>query len=248
MKRQIVITTLILLCARLSAQTNVEIVGTAANGAGKEIELYCYEDMLTMTENRLDAARIDSTGTFHLGCYLTYPRQVYVQVENYSQCFYVEPGRRYEVYLPEFDWNQDEKRNIHLDPVALPLRFIGVDSTEMNLLMLRMDREMDSVIDTNRVFFDRRFKPDRRYMDTLEAAVYRALPDGENLFLNRYKEYTLAQMRLDMGFTSRKRLYARYIEPNPINYHDENYMGFLVKRGSDPVNADRRTERIRIAV
>ena len=105
-----------------AAQTNVLIKGTSTGAVGKHIELYGYDDMLTMTERLMDDASIAADGTFSLRCYANYPRLVFVQVENYSQSFYVEPGRTYEVYLPEFDWSVDEQRNVFLAPVPLPLR------------------------------------------------------------------------------------------------------------------------------
>ena len=210
-----------------AAQTNVEIVGQTANGTGKKIELLCYKDMLSMREVTLDATRIDEKGAFRLGCYLTYPRMVIVQVDNYSQCFFAEPGRRYEVVLDTFDWEMDERHNVFLDPVALPFLFQGVDSMDMNLQILRMDRVVDSVMERHRVFLDRRYHPNRHYMDTLDAAVRRAVPESDNAFLNRYREYRLAELRHEMGFFSRKSLYQKHIDGRPISYHDENYMHFF---------------------
>ena len=131
------------------AQTNVHIVGTSANAAGKTIGLYCYEDMLTCREVLLDNVQIDSTGAFRLGCYVNYPRLVFLQVENYSQSFYIEAGHRYEVYIPDFDWEIDERQNVHLQPVALPVEFIGVANNELNLQISRFDAIVDSFVHRN---------------------------------------------------------------------------------------------------
>jgi len=205
---------------------NVEIKGETANAAGKRVELLCYEDMLTMDERLLDQAEVDSNGNFQLGCYVTYPRLVVVQIECYSQSFYIEPGRRYEVWLPEFRWEQDEEHNVYLDPVVLPLEFMNLPADELNLQMLELDRVIDSVVDTMRVQFDFRFHRQRRSFDTLVAAVQATVPDGDNVFMNRYKTFMLAQMRYDMGFASRKQMLEKVI-PQPILYHDECYMRAL---------------------
>lgn len=224
MKRVAVFICLMVWVMGMSAQSNVEIVGTAANGAGKQIDLYAYSDMLTQGEELLDGAVIDSVRGFSLKCYITYPRLVFLQVENYSQSFYIEPGRCYEVFIPKFEWDIDERRNIFLDPVALPVEFLNVKSDELNLQIGRMEEVIDSCVNLHRVWLDRRYHPQKRYFDTLTAAVNHVVPDGNNLFLNRYKEYRLAEMRLAMRFDSRKRLIAKYIENDPIRYHDENYM------------------------
>lgn len=222
------------------AQTNVHIVGTSANAAGKTIGLYCYEDMLTCREVLLDNVQIDSTGAFRLGCYVNYPRLVFLQVENYSQSFYIEAGHRYEVYIPDFDWEIDERQNVHLQPVALPVEFIGVANNDLNLQISRFDAIVDSFVDANRVWFDQKFKPQKRYFDSLtlhvasrwgeitgtDEAAPATLGRGwqPNTFFGRYAEYSLAQMKLAMHFDSRKKLVSRYIDDQPVRYYDELYM------------------------
>ncbi len=228
MNRRLVILLLLTLLPSLSfAQWNVEIAGTAANADGKRIELYGYTDMLTQCEELLDGTAIDREKGFTLRCYITYPRLVFLQVENYSQSFYIEPGRRYEVYIPRFDWDLDEKRNIFLEPEALPVQFLNVGENELNLKIGRIEATVDSCLLLHRVWLDRRYHPQRAYFDTLAAAVNAAVPDGDNVFLNRYKEYRLAEMRLAMRFDSRKRLIGKYIDNAPVRYHDENYMRFF---------------------
>ena len=201
---------LLVLCRAGAAQVNVHLRGMGDNLSGRVVELYCYEDMLTMTERLMDSHEADSTGSFELGCYITYPRLVFVQVENYSQSFYIEPGRDYTVYLPEFRWEQDEERNIFLDPVALPLRFLDLPADELNLRIARFDEEVDSFLREHRVFFDPRFKPERAWMDSLERHMDTAAhaEKGGASFFDRYAEFTLAEMRFAMRFASR-RLHCR---------------------------------------
>lgn len=233
------------------AQVNVDIVGESANAAGKRVVLLGYEDMLTLGEQVLDTAVVDSEGRFHLGCYVTYPRLVVVQIECYSQSFYVEPGRRYDVWLPEFRWEQNEERNVYLDPVALPLEFLNLPSDELNLQMLRLEEVVDSVVSSMRVHLDFKYRRQRRSFDTLVAAVEREVPDGENAFMARYKRFLLAQMRYDMGFASRKQMLERVL-PQPILYHDECYMralfdvlGGMVSQGMRRVPKWRLVEWVR---
>lgn len=246
------ITVLLLLGATLRAQVNVEISGEGANLAGRKLELLCYDDMLTLHESLLDSAVADSAGRFSLGCYLTYPRLVVVQAECYSQSFYVEPGRRYEVWLPEFQWDQDESHNVYLDPVALPFEFLNLPADELNLRMMRLDDAIDSFVSVHRVHFDPKFKPSRRWMDTLQMSLQGAgLLEGQDSFYVRYARYTLAQMRYDMGFASRAHM-LRSVIPQPVLYHDECYMrtlfdvlGGMVSQGTRKVGKHRLAEWVR---
>ena len=250
-RRLLTILCLFLLPALSFAQQNVEIVGTSANAAGRHVELLCYEDMLTMKERLIGETVVDSTGAFRLGCYITYPRLVVVQMECYSQSFYIEPGRRYEVWLPEFRWEQDEERNVYLDPVALPLEFLNLPADELNLKILRFDEAVDSFVSANRVHFDPRFKPKRQWMDSLQRAVEREgwnVKSGSSDFFDRYVYFSLAQMRYDMRFASRKQMLGKVL-PQPILYHDECYMralldvlGGMVSQGMRKVPKWRLTE------
>lgn len=170
-----VVAVLLLVAAALGGwaqgATNVTITGSSANAAGKMIGVYGYADMLTMEEVQLDETRVDDGGRFELRLYANYPRLVFVQVENFSQSFYVEPGRRYEVWLPEFDWDLGEKRNIFLEPEALPLEFMNLPADEVNLKISTFEAIVDSFVSANRVFFDPKFQPQRRWFDTLTALV-----------------------------------------------------------------------------
>ncbi len=259
MKRTVgmMITAMWLLTVSLSeaaAQVNVSLSGSSANAAGKRVELLAYKDMLTMEEQLLDEAVVDSAGNFRLGCYLTYPRLVVVQMECYSQSFYAEPGRSYEVWLPEFRWEQDEERNVYLDPVALPLEFLNLSDDELNMKILHFDAAVDTFVSRNRVHFDPRFKPRRQWMDSLELAVVggrRAVAGEGTDFFGRYAAFTLAQMRYDMGFASRRRMLTRVL-PQPILYHDECYMrtlfdvlGDMVSEGTRKVPKWRLVEWVR---
>ena len=249
MKRLLLIIGLLLPLCCVRGQVNVTLRGEGANVAGKRVELLCYEDMLTMHERLLDETVADSTGKFRLGCYLTYPRLVVVQIECYSQSFYAEPGRTYEVWLPEFRWEQEEEHNVYLDPVALPLEFMNLPAGELNLKILDFEEAVDTFLSEHRVFFDPRFKPRRQWMDSLERAVVggqRTLAGDD--FFSRYARFSLAQMRYDMGFASRKQM-LRKVLPQPILYHDECYMrtlfdvlGGMVSLGTKKIGKWRLTD------
>ncbi len=211
-------------------QTNVEIAGRVEQGAGKRVLLGGYSDMLTQREVILDSAVVDADGSFEVRCYANYPRLVFVQMECYSQSFYIEPGRRYEVVVPEFDWDLNEKRNVYLDPVALPLLFQNIDSSDLNVRMMLYEEAVDSFVTANRERLDFRFHPDRRVFRQLAEMVNRRFVSGDSasVFLDRYVEYTMHEMALAMRMDSRQRLAMRYIVNEPIRYYDENYMRFFL--------------------
>lgn len=237
----------VLFATILSAQAqapNITIKGRAANADGKEIELYKYSDQLGKAEVALDRAEIKSGTGFELKMYAKYTTLVFLQVENYSQSFYVEPGRTYEVLIPKFDWAIDERRNVHLSPEALPVVFENLPKDEVNLKINDFDALVDSFITANRYYFDLKFHPQRRYFDTLCALVEKRLPDGKNAFFNRYKKFSLAELKFKLHFDSRKNMYNKYIAGEPILYHDENYMSLFLTMFSNSISGGNRYNSI----
>lgn len=231
------------------AQTNVLISGTSANAIGKRMALYGYSDMLSMHEVLLDETLVDSSGRFELRCFADYPRLVYVEVECYNQSFFVEPGRTYTVWLPEFDWSVDERRNVYLDPEPLPLEFLGLKADELNLRIGRFEALVDSFMVANRVFFDPRYKPDPRRMDTLRREVLKAVGPLEDDFFGRYVNYSLAELSLAMRAVSRAKLIDRYVKNQPVRYYDEQYMRlFLALYAGSISHGTRRIGQDRLAM
>ena len=93
--------------ALFAQPANVVIKGTAANANGKVIQFFRYSDVISMNEVLLATDTIRDGRTFELSAYFNYPALVFLQVENYSQSFYVEPSRTYEVAIPTFPTAQE---------------------------------------------------------------------------------------------------------------------------------------------
>lgn len=209
MKRFVLLVWMTLGVLTTVAQTNVEIVGEVVGGAGKRVVLGAYSDMLTQSELVLDSMTVGEDGRFVLKCYANYPRLVFIQMERYSQSFYIEPSRIYNVYIPDFDWDMDEKKNIFLEPVALPIEFLGIDSTELNIRIMKWEEQM-------------------------AASNYQLLPlpsnanENQDGFFERYVRFKTLEIRLAQHKDSRKKLVRKYVENEPIRYYDENYMRFFL--------------------
>lgn len=206
------------------AQTNITIKGEVADAVGKTITLGGYTDKISCREVVFDKMVIGENHRFELHCMARYPRLVYVQIENYSQSFFVEPGGDYQVNIPSFNWNQDEETNVFLNPVTLPIEFLSVPQNDANAAISHLDQVVDEYISNNKIHFDERYRPDKHYFDTLLAVVNKECPDGDNEFFNRYKLYSLAQLRLTLKFASKQQIYNTYLRNQPVLCYDDNYM------------------------
>lgn len=246
MKHILVILIVVATCCNATAQlghrgeANVTLTGSTVNAVGKRIELYSYTDMLTMQEHLEDAAVVDSLGGFALSCYTNYPRIVYVQIETYTQSFFIEPGRDYNIYIPEFDWSTDERQNIHLAPVALPLEFLDLPPDELNVRIGAFEQLVDSFVVANKYRMDARYKPDRRCFDTLTTLVAAQCGRGGDDFFSRYVNYSMAQLKYTMRLTSRGKAAKELIESGDVRYYDEQYMRLFTALFADCISHGTR--------
>lgn len=211
----------------LAQKHNTTLEGTFADGAGRQVMLYGYTDALSQRSVLLDSTTIDSANHLTLSFYANYPRLVVLQVENYSQSFYAEPGRTYHMRLDAFDWSQDERHNVFLDPVTLPIRFLELPDDELNMDIARFEQVCDSVVMRHRVFFDQRYRPNRDYFDTLRQAVKNTHFNNQSSFFQRYRTFKLAQLELQLRISKRSSLYDRYVANQQLPYYDECFMQFF---------------------
>ncbi len=209
------------------AQTNITIRGIAENATGKVVMLGGYSDKISHHELIFDKMEIGDDRRFELRCFARYPMLVIMQIEHNSQSYYVVPGGDYRVEIPSFDWKQDETTNVFLSPVTLPVLFTALPDDDPNAEISRLDAAVNRYIVDNRVHFDERFRPNKVYFDTLLMVADKVCPDGDNDFVNRYKRYTLAQLRLDLKMASRMQIYNTYLRNQPVLCYDENYMGLF---------------------
>lgn len=231
---------LICLCELAVGQKNIIIQGVTENAKGRKVELLMTADAISQAEMLLDTFRIGEDGKFKVGCWARYPIMVTMRIDNYSQSFYVEPGKDYSVVIPTFDWSIDERRNINVDPEPLPLIFQNIPSNDINLQIDSIDRVISRYIRENFFYFDHKFHPSANYFDSLTLKVARFFPDSSSDFVTRYRVYKLAELEYDMKFTSRKALINKFIKGKPVLYYDENYMSLFATLFANSISKGTR--------
>ena len=128
--KKLIAVIVLMVCTLTVASQNVSVKGKTINAKGKTIEIYKEADKFSKQEQLLDSYTIDDNQIFEFAFTVKYPTLVFIQIENYSQSFFVEPGKDYELVIHEFRWNIDEEMNVYQNPVALPVEFVGLNSDE----------------------------------------------------------------------------------------------------------------------
>ena len=212
---------------------NVSIKGKTINAKDKRIEVYKEADKFSKSEQLLDYYTIGENQTFELEFTVKYPTLVFVQIDNYSQSFFVEPGKDYEVVIHEFDWNIDERQNVYQNPVALPLEFIGIDDDDLNYQIMEFDSVESAMIVKYRMFLDFRFKKDSKRIDTMMSVLQSVCNESENTFFQSYKRHKIAELNYLFKLVSPRKIGEGYFKGQPIMYDDEGYTSLFNTYFSD---------------
>ena len=235
MKRLITIAVL-LLCTMVGFSQNVSVKGRTVNAKGKTIEIYKNADKFSKQEQLLDSYTIDDKQTFDLAFTVKYPTLVFLQIENYSQSFFVEPGKDYDIIIHEFKWNIDEEMNVYQNPVALPVEFVGLNSDDLNYQISAFDSVESELILKYRMFLDFRFKKDTKRIDTMLTTLNNVWNDSENVFFESYKKHKIAELQYLFKLVSPKKIAEEYFKGQPIQYDDEGYTSLFNSYFSDYIS------------
>ncbi len=235
MKRLITIAVL-LLCTMVGFSQNVSVKGRTVNAKGKTIEIYKDADKFSKQEQLLDSYTIDDKQTFDLAFTVKYPTLVFLQIENYSQSFFVEPGKDYDIIIHEFKWNIDEEMNVYQNPVALPVEFVGLNSDDLNYQISAFDSVESELILKYRMFLDFRFKKDTKRIDTMLTTLNNVWNDSENVFFESYKKHKIAELQYLFKLMSPKKIAEEYFKGQPIQYDDEGYTSLFNSYFSDYIS------------
>ncbi len=235
MKRLITIAVL-LLCTMVGFSQNVSVKGRTVNAKGKTIEIYKDADKFSKQEQLLDSYTIDDKQTFDLAFTVKYPTLVFLQIENYSQSFFVEPGKDYDIIIHEFKWNIDEEMNVYQNPVALPVEFVGLNSDDLNYQISAFDSVESELILKYRMFLDFRFKKDTKRIDTMLTTLNNVWNDSENVFFESYKKHKIAELQYLFKLVSPKKIAEEYFKGQPIQYDDEGYTSLFNSYFSDYIS------------
>lgn len=228
--------TLLIGCTYGVDAQNVSIKGKTKNAKDKVIEVYKDADKFSKKEQLLDYYAIGDNQTFELEFTVKYPTLVFLQIENYSQSFFVEPGKDYEVVIHEFDWNIDEVMNVYQNPVALPLEFVGLDEDDLNFQMSAFDSVESEMILKYRMFLDFRFKKDAKRIDTMMAALQSVWSDSDNEFFQSYKRHKIAELNYLFRLVPPRKIAEEYFKAQPIMYDDEGYTSLFNTFFSDYIS------------
>ncbi|HQQ93505.1 MAG TPA: TlpA disulfide reductase family protein [Bacteroidia bacterium] len=202
---------------------NVLVRGKAHTSyIGKPIQLYTETDGVTHILHKEATDTIDRDGYFELYFHTGDVQQVQLKIEQAIARLYVQPDYVYGITLPELDpaYNYDNGSELELN-----IGIIGLDSTELNALMIDFQGLY------NRFFSgdDQRFlsRPMLfKRADSLQALCDRRYRNIQNPYFKSHVIYSIASVNASAS-RGENILINAYILNRPILYHHKAYMDFF---------------------
>lgn len=209
-----------------NAKEITQIKGYAPAYVGKTVEVFQTLDYLTMRQERIATATVLEDSTFTCSFYLDETKRLTVQALNNKGTLICEPGKSYEIFVPD--------RNPY-DPYRpagnlIELTLFNLDSTDVNYKVLQFNQWTDQFIATyyTKNNADKQFFAER--LDTFKIILQNYYKvDTLNAYFNYHRQFTLAKID-DLRFLGSRNQYEKYdfyIKNTPVYYQSDAYMEYI---------------------
>ena len=217
MKRRITTFVLALLIFTASAQ-NVTITGRS-NKTNTLIRLFAYEDLINDYGTLIDQGQTDEKGNFILegSVKQVLPARIYVGLEYVDLIICPNATYDIEIIVPE------QKENVSYFEKELPtLRVKRASDKGLYRQIVVSDEIINGYLieHFNQIYRGRQ----TRYLDSIENAIRRELPDIKSDYVKSHIRYKLASIRLAISADGGKKVISEYFDGQPVLYAQSAYI------------------------
>lgn len=214
-----------ILCLFLSLQTMAQpviIKGSAPTYQGREIAAYSYKDLVTYTPIKIGSCQVDDSNHFYIQLPdIKSSQYIFLSINNQKGSMYVTPGRTYDVAFPPPDTTHYENPyTTHL----IELSFLIKDPNDINNLVIDFNNEYEQFYNHCYIFYLR--KQAEPHLDSFYVAMQHRYANISNPYFKGYVQYTIAEMDINI-LEGEKTLGKKYLEHQPVLYHNYEYMKFF---------------------
>jgi peroxiredoxin len=207
--------------SELSAQQTI-ISGTAPSYSNTDIKFYHTSDWLTGSEEIAGQCHVSDSGTFELEIPLETTTQLYTYLGIYQGYFFAEPGKTYNLVLPERrDKKPEDLLNPYFEPVEVHLGLVNFNSEDLNILITMFDDAFIAYYDkhVNSIYY----KPDFNQIDQDIHQIEAPFKDYSNAYFRDYRRYHYGVLKLLANRQRVQSLSDEYFNNQPVLYSNTAY-------------------------
>jgi len=217
MKRRIITIFLSLLFITATAQ-NVTITGRS-NKTNALIRLFAYEDLVNEEGVLVDQRQTDAKGHFILEGQVKeiLPARIYVGLEYVDLVLTPNASYDIEIIVPE------QKENVSYFEKELPtIRVKRASDKGIYRQIIYSEAIINSYMTEhfNQIYRGRQV----RYIDSIQNAISREVPDIKNDYVKDHNRYKIAAIKLGISSDGGKRIIKEYFDGQPVLYTQSAYI------------------------
>lgn len=215
---------LIFIVAHTYADTlPTHLYGKHSDYKNQVIKLFGYKDYITQTEELLSADTANARGQFDIAVDLYKTRLVFVELGIYRGVLYIEPGKKYEVVLPEFKpLTKAEQLNPYFKPVEVYLGVKNSSPNDLNLRIAEFNDVYNSFLNDN--YYQIFKSPDKAKIDTAITTIEHIFDTIPNAYFYNYRKYKYAWLKYVSYLRETRYIAREYFHKQPILYQNIAYM------------------------
>ena len=217
MKRRIITLILSLLVVAASAQ-NVTITGRS-NKTNALIRLFVYEDLVNETGILLNQSQTDAMGHFILegNVKQNLPARIYVGLEPVDLVLTPNANYDIEIIVPE------KKEDVSYFEKELPtIRVKRATDKGVYRQVIYSEEIINGYMTEhfNQIYRGRQL----RYIDSIQNAINREVPDIKSDFVKNHNRYKIAAIKLGISSDGGKKIIKDYFDGQPVLYTQNAYI------------------------
>jgi thiol-disulfide isomerase/thioredoxin len=207
----------------ISFSRDVIIRGNAPSYAGCEIVFNRYTDWITKGEEEIGRCLVDTNGYFIVTLDLEQITFMFSHLGIYKAFLYAEPGKSYEIILPErADKDPEDELNPYFIESRIQLGTADVSDDDINF-MIRMFNDAYNPY-YNKHIIDFINNDDFSELNADIERLEKPFAGSRNGFFNRYREYRYGLLR-HLAYQQKSRsISEEYFRKKPVLFNNPAYM------------------------
>lgn len=216
--KRIITTLAFLLFAFVATAQNVTITGRS-NQTNVLIRLFAYEDLVNETGILLDQGKTDAQGHFILegAVKQILPARIYIGLEHVD--LILSPNAIYdiEIIVPE---QQEDVSYFEKETPTIRVKRASDKGIYRQIVYSEEIVNGYMMEHFNQIYRGRQM----RYIDSIQNAISREVPDIKSEYVKNYNRYKIAAIRLGISADGGKKIIKDYFDGQPVLYTQSAYI------------------------
>jgi len=220
--RSAILFILITMSGSLAAQP-VTIKGSSLAYAGEEISFYRYSDLITMSEEEVGKCTVQSDGAFNCPLKISETTFLFSHLGVYRIYFFVEPGRTYNLALPDKEEKTEAQRlNPYFRETDLFVGITNIDKNDINFLINSFDLAFNEKFDI--IISDTYKGKSNINIDSLINSIENLYAKFNQPYFKIYRVYRYGLLK-QLTYIQKARVTSeKYFLNKPVKYNNTAFM------------------------